>query len=81
MALLGLKTAGEVGLRSLLRTVDSTVVLRTACCSVGIVLPVYSTFEAIERNDQNEQEKWLTYWAAYGPFRLVDTCADKLLYW
>lgn len=34
-------------------------------CSVGIVLPVYSTFKAIEKKDQNEQQKWLLYWAGW----------------
>ncbi|MQL96775.1 hypothetical protein Taro_029454, partial [Colocasia esculenta] len=41
-------------------------------CTVGIALPVYSTFKAIEKRDQGEQEKWLLYWAAYGSFSLVE---------
>lgn len=32
-------------------------------CSVGIVLPVYSTFKAIEKKDNSEQQRWLIYWA------------------
>lgn len=32
-------------------------------CSVGLVLPVYSTFKAIENKDPNEQHRWLLYWA------------------
>ncbi|MBA0779565.1 hypothetical protein Gotri_003812 [Gossypium trilobum] len=54
----------------------------------GVVLPVYSTFRAIERKDENEQQKWLIYWAAdlviiaaYGSFTLVETFSDKLLSW
>lgn len=32
-------------------------------CSVGTILPVYSTFKAIESKDENEKQKWLVYWA------------------
>jgi len=32
-------------------------------CTVGIAFPVYSTFKAIEKKDQSEQERWLLYWA------------------
>lgn len=55
--------------------------MRTACCSVGIVLPVYSTFKAIERKDEQDQQKWLLYWAAYGSFSLVEVFSDKILSW
>ncbi|XP_013593037.1 HVA22-like protein k isoform X1 [Brassica napus] len=81
MALIGSGLASEVGLRVLLSPLGSNIVLRTACCSVGIGLPVYSTFKAIENRDQNEQHKWLTYWAAYGSFSLVEVFTDKLISW
>ena len=55
--------------------------LFSSSCSVGIGLPVYSTFKAIENRDQNEQHKWLTYWAAYGSFSLVEVFTDKLISW
>ncbi|CAK7339537.1 unnamed protein product [Dovyalis caffra] len=64
----------EVGLRLILCPLGSNIVVRTACCSVGIVLPVYSTFKAIERKDQNEEQKWLMYWAdggGWGPAYLL----------
>nr|CAD1818608.1 unnamed protein product [Ananas comosus var. bracteatus] len=70
-----------VGLPLLLSPLGSNIVIRTACCTVGIALPVYSTFKAIEKKDQNEQEKWLLYWAAYGSFSLVEIFSDKLLSW
>ncbi|XP_033143366.1 HVA22-like protein k [Brassica rapa] len=70
---------GKVGLRVLLSPLGSNIVLCTACCSVGIGLPVYSTFKAIENRDQNEQHKWLVYWAAYGSFSLVEVFTDKLI--
>ncbi|KAK6922749.1 TB2/DP1/HVA22-related protein [Dillenia turbinata] len=47
----------------------------------GIAFPVYSTIKAIETKDQNEQHKWLLYWAAYGSFSLAEAFTDKLLYW
>ncbi|XP_073065675.1 putative pentatricopeptide repeat-containing protein At3g18840 [Primulina eburnea] len=72
---------GLAGLRLLLCPLGSNIVVRTACCSVGIVLPVYSTFKAIEAKDQDEQQKWLLYWAAYGSFSVVELFTDKFLYW
>ncbi|KAL1316384.1 HVA22-like protein k isoform X1 [Arachis ipaensis] len=84
MALLGSNLTGEllqVGLRLLLCPLGSNIVIRTACCSVGIALPVYSTFKAIESRDQNAQRKCLLYWAAYGSFSLVEVFTDKLISW
>ncbi|CAH8314832.1 unnamed protein product [Eruca vesicaria subsp. sativa] len=81
MALLGSGFTNEVGLRVLLSPLSSNIVLRTACCSIGIGLPVYSTFKAIENRDQNEQQKWLIYWAAFGSFSLVEVFTDKLISW
>lgn len=80
-ALLGSAVTGDVGLKLLLCPLGSNIVIRTACCSVGIVLPVYNTFKAIENNDQNQQNKWLIYWAAYGSFSLVEVFTDKILSW
>ncbi|XP_024959175.1 HVA22-like protein k [Cynara cardunculus var. scolymus] len=81
MAFLGSNLPTEVGLRLLLVPFDSNIVVRTACCSVGVVLPVYNTFKAIERKDQNEQQKWLLYWAVYGSFSVGEIFADKLISW
>ncbi|KAE8680641.1 HVA22-like protein k [Hibiscus syriacus] len=81
MAFHGSDLTSEVGLRLLLWPLGSNIVTRAACCSVGVVLPVYSTFRAIERNNEREQQKWLIYWAAYGSFTLVETFSDKLLSW
>ncbi|XP_010432143.1 PREDICTED: HVA22-like protein k [Camelina sativa] len=81
MALLGSGFTSEVGLRVLLSPLGSNIVLRTACCSIGIGLPVYSTFKAIESRDETEQQKWLIYWAAYGSFSLVEVFTDKIISW
>nr|QDL88525.1 HVA22-like protein k-like isoform X3 [Cymbidium sinense] len=81
MELLGSAIPGEVGLRLLLTPICSNIVIRTACCTVGTVLPVYSTFKSIERNDQEEREKWLVYWAVHGTFTLVELFSDKLISW
>ncbi|KAG8637822.1 HVA22-like protein k isoform X2 [Manihot esculenta] len=69
------------GLQLLLYPFNSNIVVRTACCSVGTVLPVYATFKAIENKDQVEQQKWLLYWAAYGTFSVAEAFADKILSW
>ncbi|KAL8123831.1 hypothetical protein AgCh_011723 [Apium graveolens] len=71
MDLLGSSIAGEVGLRLLLSPLNSTIVMRTACCSVGIVVPVYSSVKAIERGTPQDQQKWLLYWA------VVDNLSER----
>ncbi|KNA21579.1 hypothetical protein SOVF_041830 [Spinacia oleracea] len=71
----------EVGLRLLLSPPGSNIVVRTACCSVGVVLPVYNTFKAIERKDPDEQQRCLVYWAAYGSFTVAEMITDKFIYW
>ncbi|XP_071729989.1 HVA22-like protein k [Rutidosis leptorrhynchoides] len=81
MAFLGSNFPSEVGLRLLLAPLDSNIVVRTACCSIGVALPVYSTFKAIETKDQHEQQKWLLYWAAYGSFSIGEIVADKFISW
>ncbi|XP_010531177.2 PREDICTED: HVA22-like protein k, partial [Tarenaya hassleriana] len=81
MAFLGSGFASEVGLRVILSPIGSNIVLRTACCSIGIGIPVYSTIKAIEKKDPDEQQKWLIYWAAYGTFSLAEVFADKLISW
>ncbi|KAJ3674848.1 hypothetical protein LUZ60_005464 [Juncus effusus] len=81
MELLASSLGGDVGLKVLLSPLASNVVARTACCAVGVGLPVYSTFKAIEKKDQNEQEKWLVYWAVYGSFSVAEIFSDKILAW
>ncbi|WOH00348.1 hypothetical protein DCAR_0519707 [Daucus carota subsp. sativus] len=81
MDVLGTSIAGEVGLRLLLSPLNSTIVMRTACCSVGIVVPVYSSVKAIETGNQQDQKKWLLYWAVYGSFSIAEIYSDKLLSW
>uniref|UniRef100_A0A0D9X0H9 HVA22-like protein n=1 Tax=Leersia perrieri TaxID=77586 RepID=A0A0D9X0H9_9ORYZ len=79
MALLAPAISGEVGLRLLLAPLSSTVVIRTASCAIGVGLPVYSTFRAIEKKDQKEKDRWLLYWAAYGSFSIAEVFADQIL--
>ncbi|KAL5129998.1 HVA22-like protein k [Glycine soja] len=52
----------QLGLRLLLSPVTSDLLLRTACCSIGLALPVYSTFKAIENNDPYEQQRIPLYY-------------------
>eukprot|EP01018_Ginkgo_biloba_P007354 Gb_33293 [translate_table: standard] len=70
-----------IGLQLLFSPVSSNIVLRTACCAVGIGFPVYSTFNAIEKKDHKDQEQWLIYWAVYGCFSFAEVFSDKLLSW
>ncbi|GKB17407.1 HVA22-like protein k [Tanacetum coccineum] len=81
MSILGSNIPGEVGLKLLLCPLGSNIVLKTACCSVGVILPVYSTFKAIETNNRTDQQKMLLYWAAYGTFSIAETFADKVISW
>ncbi|XP_074313306.1 HVA22-like protein k [Silene latifolia] len=81
MAFMGSSHPLEVGLRLLLSPPGSNIVVRTACCSVGVVLPVYSTFKAIERKDPDEQQRCLVYWAAFGSFTVAEAITDKLIHW
>ncbi|POO02581.1 TB2/DP1/HVA22-related protein [Trema orientale] len=62
MALLGSNITSEVGLKLLLCPFGSNIVVRTACCTVGIVVPVYSTFKAIEKKDNDEQQRIPMYY-------------------
>ncbi|ESR49569.1 hypothetical protein CICLE_v10033473mg, partial [Citrus x clementina] len=64
--------------RSCMLNLASTIIV---ICSVGVALPVYSTFKGIERKDEDEQQKWLMYWAAYGTFSIAEAFADKFLTW
>ncbi|KAI7757216.1 hypothetical protein M8C21_003990, partial [Ambrosia artemisiifolia] len=81
MSILGSNVPSEVGLKLLLCPLGSNIVLKTACCSVGVILPVYSTFKAIETNNRTEQQKLLLYWAAYGTFSIAETFTDKIISW
>eukprot|EP00252_Welwitschia_mirabilis_P006669 TRINITY_DN1755_c0_g1_i1.p1 TRINITY_DN1755_c0_g1~~TRINITY_DN1755_c0_g1_i1.p1 ORF type:complete len:195 (-),score=27.96 TRINITY_DN1755_c0_g1_i1:136-720(-) len=81
MALLSPSVAGEAGLRLLLSPVASNVVLRTACCTVGTVFPIYTTFKAIESNNKEDQEQCLIYWTVYGSLSMVEVFSDKVLSW
>lgn len=81
MACLATSLGGDVGLRLLLSPISSTVISRTACVAVGIGFPVYSTFKALEQNNQREQEQWLIYWAVYGCFHVAEIFSDKVLSW
>ena len=48
-----------------MKLLDVCLNLVPCSCSIGIGLPVYSTFKAIENRDQSAQRKWLIYWAGW----------------
>ncbi|KAG5238926.1 HVA22 protein [Salix suchowensis] len=82
-----------VGLQLLLSPLNSNIVVRTACCSVGIVIPVYSTFKLLKIKIKSlNSDGFSTGWflislsvifpfAAYGSFSLAEVFADKILSW
>ena len=39
---------------------------------VGTLYPAFWTIKSIEKNDLSEQKNWLTYWAVFGFFVLID---------
>ncbi len=51
---------------------------------VGTVYPVYQSFKAVEaplRSHPRRDAQWLTYWAVYSSFSLLEQHASKLLTW
>ena len=39
---------------------------------VGTLYPGFWTIKAIEKEEKEEQKKWLTYWAVFGSFIIID---------
>ena len=39
---------------------------------VGTLYPAFWTIKAIEKNELDEQKNWLTYWAVFGSFIIID---------
>eukprot|EP00271_Cylindrocystis_brebissonii_P017941 TRINITY_DN4888_c0_g1_i1.p1 TRINITY_DN4888_c0_g1~~TRINITY_DN4888_c0_g1_i1.p1 ORF type:complete len:332 (-),score=56.28 TRINITY_DN4888_c0_g1_i1:811-1806(-) len=77
----GISMGTEVGLKLLLHPSFSTPVARTACTVVGLGLPVYSTYKAVEAKKEEEKDQWLVYWSVYGCVSVVESFCDKLLAW
>ena len=48
-------------------------------CLVGITLPAYWSIKAIESQEFDDDKQWLTYWAIYGLFTLLDQFANIIL--
>ena len=48
-------------------------------CIVGVVLPAYWSIKAIESPQYDDDKQWLTYWAIYGLFTLLDQFANIIL--
>lgn len=75
----GLALGSEVGLQLLLTPASTNILVRAACTVVGVGVPVYSSFKAVESRDPEEKEEWLVYWCAYGCVSVAEAFADKLL--
>ena len=52
---------------------------RYITCLVGVVLPSYWSIKAIESQEYGDEKQWLTYWAIYGIFTLLDHFANFIL--
>ena len=48
-------------------------------CIVGVILPAYWSIKAIESPEFDDDKQWLTYWAIYGLFTLLDKFANIIL--
>ena len=48
-------------------------------CIVGVILPAYWSIKAIESPEYDDDKQWLTYWAIYGLFTLLDQFANIIL--
>ena len=48
-------------------------------CLVGVILPAYWSIKAIESKIYEEEKQWLTYWAIFGLFTLLDQFANFIL--
>ncbi|KAJ3094740.1 hypothetical protein HDU97_007631 [Phlyctochytrium planicorne] len=44
----------------------------------GIVYPTYASLRAIERPKPDDDERWLTYWSAFGIFSVLDTFSERI---
>ena len=52
---------------------------RHITCIVGVILPAYWSIKAIESPEYDDDKQWLTYWAIYGLFTLLDQFANIIL--
>ena len=48
-------------------------------CVVGVILPAYWSIKAIESPEYDDDKQWLTYWAIYGLFTILDQFANIIL--
>lgn len=46
---------------------------------VGVLLPSYWSIKAINSEDLDDDKQWLTYWAIFGIFSLIDQFAHFIL--
>lgn len=70
-----------VGLQILLTPSHSAGLVRCACAVVGVGVPVYSSFKAVESGEEIEREEWLLYWTVYGSLTLLEQAMDRLVFW
>lgn len=43
------------------------------CNAAGFIYPLYASYKAIESKSRDEDTQWLTYWAIYALFTVIET--------
>ena len=49
-------------------------------CLLGVAYPAFMSFLTLEKEDEEEEKQWLTYWVVYGLFNIVDHFAGFILH-
>jgi len=75
--------AARLGATLLMDPVASAPLLRAACGAAGVVYPAYASLCAVDSRRivslDDERDVWLTYWAVYGLYRLIEDAGDEVL--
>jgi hypothetical protein len=45
---------------------------------IAVAYPAYASIKAIERPDENDDERWLTYWPIFGLFVIADHSSERI---
>ncbi|KAJ8682385.1 hypothetical protein QAD02_018177 [Eretmocerus hayati] len=48
---------------------------------IGFAYPAYCSMKAIETKEKDDDTKWLTYWAVFAVFTIVESFSDYIVGW
>lgn len=51
------------------------------CNIIGFLYPAYRSMKALESPNKDDDTKWLTYWAVFALFSIIEYFSDILIYW